>query len=120
MPEVRAQIILSVKNEASGGLSKTEQGFSNLNKGMSDAIQNATGFNVASLGLAGAVGALGLGLKFAVTEAAEAERIMAKTEAVVKATGMAAGLTANDIGKMAGGLSQLNAIDDETTMEAQT
>lgn len=117
MPEVRAQIVISAKDEASANLKKVgDTGAKlgkDLNKGLSDGIQAATGLNVASLSLAGGIAALGAGFAYAVGQAAEAEKIMAQTEAVVKSTGMAAGLTAEQIGSMSGRLSQLSAVDDE-------
>ena len=120
---VRAEIIIGVKDEASKPLAKVgESGTSalkDLNRGASDVIQRFTGLNVASLGAAAAIGGLAAGLHYAVQQAAEAEKIMAVTGAVVKATGGAAGLTAEQIAAMAGRLSQLNAVDDEVIQSAQ-
>ena len=117
MPEVHAQIIVSMKDQLSDPMKKaganTKGALTDLNKGASDVIQKFTGLNVASLGAAAAIGGLAAGLAYAVSQAAEAEKIMAVTEAVVKSTGMAAGLTADQIANMSGKLSQLNAVDDE-------
>lgn len=63
--------------------------------------------------------AVGAGLAYSVKQAAEAERIMAQTQAVIKSTGGAAGLTAVQIGDMATKLSQMSAIDDETIQSAE-
>lgn len=118
MPEVRAQIIVSAKDDASANLKKIgDTGAklgTDLKQGLAGGIQAATGLNLASLSLVGGLTALGAGLKYAVDQAAEAEKIMAQTEAVVKSTGGAAGLTAGQIADLSGRLSQLNAIDDET------
>jgi hypothetical protein len=117
VPEVRAQIIVSAKDEASANLKKAgaagKDALKDINKGAADALQSLTGLNIGSLGAAAAIGGLAVGLKYAVEQAAEAEKIMAVTEAVVKSTGMAAGLTADQIANMAGNQSQLNAVDDE-------
>lgn len=115
--EVRASIIVSAKDEASTSLKKIgdvgAKTGDDLRKGFSGAIQSATGLNLASLTLAGGIGLLGAGLKYAIDQAAEAEKIMAQTEAVVRSTGGAAGLTADQIANMSGRLSQLSAVDDE-------
>jgi hypothetical protein len=121
--QVRAEIVLSVRDEASAALTKvgaaSKAVSGDLQKGLTQGVQNLTGFNVATLGTVGALGAMGAGLKYAIDQAAEAERIMAITTAVVKSTGGAAGLTADQIGMMAARLGQLNRIDDETIQSAQ-
>ena len=120
---VRAEILLSLKDSLSGPAAKAGQSVKGLSgdikQGFGSAIQTLTGFNVASLGVAGAIGGLAAGIKYAVDQAAEAERIFSITEAVVKSTGGAAGLTAEQISNMAGRLSQLNAVDDEVILSAQ-
>ena len=90
-----------------------------LKKGLGGAATALTGINLASVGVAGAIIGVAAALKYSVEQAAEAEKIMAITESVIKATGGAAGLTATEIEKMAGRLSKLNAIDDETIQSAQ-
>ena len=119
---IRAEIIISAKDLATTPLKKVGQTTNtltkDLKKGFGDAAQTLTGFNVASLGVAGAIGGLAMGLKFAIGEAMEAERIMALTESTIKATGSAAGLTADQIGAMSMRLSLLNAVDDETIQSA--
>lgn len=49
----------------------------------------------------------------AVTAADESAKVMAKTEAVIKATGGAAHLTATQVSDLAGALSEKTAVDDE-------
>lgn len=122
MSDVRAELIITAKDEASANLSKIGQAGksagSDLDKGMSGAIQSFTGVNLASFTTAGAMIAVGAGLKYAIDQAAEAERVMTQTEAVIKSTGGAAGLTAAEVAGFAGKLSQLNAIDDEVIQSA--
>ena len=121
---VRAEIVVSVRNEqANQALAQTgkigAQSMGDLKKGAQGAVQALTGFNLSTLGLVGGLTLLGAGLKYAIDQAAESQRIMAITEAVVKSTGQAAGFTAVEIEKMAGRLSDLNAIDDEVIQSAQ-
>lgn len=113
MPETIVELIIRAKDETSATMSKISGGAKEFSSGLAGAVKSATGLDLASVGLAGAMGALGAGLKYAIDQAAEGERVMAQTQAVVKSTGMAAGLTANDIADMAGRLSDLNAVDDE-------
>ncbi len=120
---VRAEIILALKDEMSKPLAqagKTGAGaMGDFKKGAQGMVQELTGLNLASIGVAGAMVGLASGIKFAVSEAMEAEKIMALTESTIKATGGAAGLTAGQIGQMAMRLSLLNAIDDETIQSAE-
>jgi hypothetical protein len=120
---VRAEIILALKDEMSKPLAqagKTGAGaMGDFKKGAQGMVQELTGVNLASVGVAGAMIGLASGIKFAVSEAMEAEKIMALTESTIKATGGAAGLTAGQIGQMAMRLSLLNAIDDETIQSAE-
>ena len=123
MPEVRAQIIITAKDEASANLNKIGKAGAGmggeLKKGLGGAATALTGINLASVGVAGAIIGVAAALKYSVEQAAESQKIMAVTESVIKSTGGAAGLTATQIESMAGRLSQLNAIDDETIQSAQ-
>ena len=123
MPEERAELIIAVRDEVSAQLAKMgksgAKAGNDLEKGLSGALKAATGLDVATLGLVGGLTALGAGLAYSVKQAAEAERIMALTQAVIKSTGGAAGLTAGQIGDMANRLSNLNAVDDETIQSAE-
>lgn len=49
----------------------------------------------------------------------EAARITAQTEAVIKSTGGAAGLTAEQIGEMAGAMSRVSGVSDEQAQAAE-
>ena len=121
MPEVRAQILISVKDDASAklqGIGKSGAAMGGeLKKGLGGAVQALTGLSLSSIGVAGAITGVALALKYSVEQAAEAQKIMAQTEAVIKSTEGAAGLTAEAIGEMADRLSKLNAVDDETVQK---
>jgi len=67
------------------------------------------------IGPAALIGAL----KGSIDAAMEAQRVMTQTEAVIKSTGGAAGLTAQEIEKMAGAESRLTSIDDEVIQSGQ-
>lgn len=70
-----------------------------------------SGWNLAVLAGGVAVGGLALGLKAAITEAEKFEQIQRRTEAVLKATGFAAGLTAKDIRGLADELDNTTLAD---------
>lgn len=57
--------------------------------------------------------------KDAFAEAEEAQKIGAQTEAVIKSTGAAAGLTADQIGDLAGAISAKTGIDDEAIQNGE-
>ncbi|MDB5716454.1 MAG: 20, gp20, partial [Sphingomonadales bacterium] len=63
----------------------------------------------------GVIAAAGIGsfLKGSIDEAREAQKVGAATEAILKATGGAAKLTAKQIGNLASSLSAKTAVDDE-------
>ena len=114
MADERLEVAIKAVNEASKALrdvqkdmgalddqaKKTSKGFA----GLSDNAKKA-----AAVG----IGALVTGLGYAVNKAIEAERVMKQTEAVIKATGGAAGLTADEIANLALAESRLTSIDDE-------
>src|SRR3990167_11546131 len=114
MADERLEVAIKAVNEASKALrdvqkdmgalddqaKKTRKGFS----GLSDNAKKA-----AAVG----IGALVTGLGYAVNKAIEAERVMRQTESVIKATGGAAGLTADEIANLALAESRLTSIDDE-------
>lgn len=64
---------------------------------------------------ASVIAAAGVGnlLKGSIEEAREAQKVGAATEAIIKATGGAAGLTADQIGGLSSRLSALTGVDDE-------
>lgn len=65
------------------------------------------------LTLTGAITGTVSAFKFAIDQAAEAETVQAKLNAVLESTGGAAGLSADELDKMATSLSHLSTFDDE-------
>jgi len=93
-----------------------------LTKGVSTADGATGGFKgrLQQLGKAGliAAGAAGLGalvgtLKTGIAEFSESQKVAAQTEAVIKSTGGAAGVTAKQVSALAGALMKKTGIDDE-------
>jgi len=93
--------------EKLGGTAKTTGGGLG---GLDKAFRSVTGV---SLGWGAAIAGVTAGLKFTIDAAAEAERVMALTEAVIKSTGGAAGFTAEEIAKLSLEHSRLAGIEDE-------
>ena len=90
-----------------GAGQKTQFALGSLNKGA-----GALGAQMAKFGAitAGVVGVVGGGL---VKAAYESQKVMKQTEAIVAATGGAAGLTAKQVGDLSEQLSNQTGIDDE-------
>ncbi|MGH9460367.1 MAG: hypothetical protein ACRD1X_04065, partial [Vicinamibacteria bacterium] len=94
-----------------------------------DSHTSKLGKTLKSVGKTAAVG-LGAGLaaataglvsfgKSAVEEAREAQKIGAQTEAVIKSTGGAANVTAQQVGDLAGAISMTTGIDDEAIQSGE-
>jgi hypothetical protein len=103
------------------GIDKAGRSVSGLGRsvqalGMLGAGILASGFTAAT---AGAI-LLGRELITDVKAAAEAQLVQAQLEAVLLSTGAAAGITAEDVNKLADSLSQLTAFDDEDIVSAQS
>ncbi len=77
---------------------------------VNDAFEAVTGVSMTA---AGAIAALGGGLKFVMDQGFESARSMAATEAVIKSTGGAAGMTAEEVAGLAKAESGLTSIDDD-------
>lgn len=65
------------------------------------------------VGIGGAILAVGYALKRGFSELADAQKVMAQTNAVLRSTGGAANVTAKHVDKLATRLSRLSGIDDE-------
>jgi hypothetical protein len=78
-----------------------------LDKGLTNTIKN-----VAKVGAAFGVAAGAIGFKLA-SAAYESQKVMAQTQAVIKATGGAAGVTATQVSKLSETLSMQIGVDDE-------
>ena len=113
MAESTLELILRIRKQGTGA--KDAQGELGILQKSAVSLQGA----VASLAGPAGVGLLAAGLKFAVGEAMQAELVMAATENVIRATGGAAGLTAEQVSVMAGKLSMLTGVEDEAVQEGQ-
>lgn len=71
------------------------------------------------LGVAGAATALGTALKFSVDQAAEAQLVDAKLNAVLQSTGGAAGMSAKELDNLATSLSHVSTYDDEAVKSSE-
>jgi len=79
----------------------------NTNKAVNTAAKNFAKLGAVGIGLAGVIGGS------LVRAAYESQKVMKQTDAIIKATGGAAGLTADQIGKLSTKLSLQTGIDDE-------
>lgn len=113
MDEKTLQIILKARDEASDTLDKVGKNAGGVSDLLSKSFKNAA--IVSSVALAGLV----LEAKSAITAFAESEKVMAQTEAVIKSTGGAAGLTADEVEYMAGKMQRLSGVSDEAIMQGQ-
>lgn len=100
------EIVIRTIDQSSAGIEKTKGGLAKL----------ASQF----LSVASAVGILESGTRALITyfkesvqAAAESERVQAQLEQVIKSTGGAAGVTAEQVSNMANSMSRLTAIDDD-------
>jgi hypothetical protein len=110
-----AEKVASLYAEISADTSKLQKG---LGTAQSELKKTATSTDLLkkglkSLGTTAALGAIISTIRSMTQEAMEAERVMAATEATIKATGGAAGLTAQQISDLAEAESRLSSIDDE-------
>jgi hypothetical protein len=90
-----------------GAGAKATFGLRTFDKGMTNTLATV-GKLAAGVGIA--AGAIGFKLASA---AYESQKVMAQTEAIIKATGGAAGITASQIGKLSEKLSMQIGVDDE-------
>ena len=90
-----------------GAGNKATFGLRTLDKGLTNTIKN-----VAKVGAAFGVAAGAIGFKLA-SAAYESQKVMAQTQAIIKATGGAAGVTATQVSKLSETLSMQIGVDDE-------
>ncbi len=103
--------------QTDAALVKTGNGFVALAGGSKQAISALDGLGISSVALTDPMFAAGSALKYAIDQAAEAEKIMSQTEAVIRSTGGAAGLTAEEIASMSGALSQVSTFSDDAVQK---
>jgi hypothetical protein len=90
-----------------GAGNKATFGLRTLDKGLTNTIKS-----VAKVGAAFGVAAGAIGFKLA-SAAYESQKVMAQTQAIIKATGGAAGVTATQVSKLSETLSMQIGVDDE-------
>jgi hypothetical protein len=95
---------------------KARKSAQKMQSDIADGFQSLTGI---SLSTAGGIAAVGSALKYSIDQAMEGEKVMAATESVLTATGYAAGMTAEEVEKLAGKVSRLSGIDDETVQTGE-
>lgn len=103
--------------QTDAALVKTGNGFVALAGGSKQAISALDGLGISSVALTDPMFAMGSALKYSIDQAAEAEKIMAQTEAVIRSTGGAAGLSAEEIVSMSGALSQVSTFSDDAVQK---
>src|SRR3989304_4603969 len=111
----RAQLIIEAKDAVTGEAGKAGKALGGLKSSLSSLNQEAGMLVKSFIGPAALIGAL----KGSIDAAMEAQRVMTQTEAVIKSTGGAAGLTAEEIGKLAEAESRLTSVDDEVIQSGQ-
>ena len=141
LAEAEARLLVTAKTEAAqrgiaslgGGLEKLN---GNLNAAGKTTAQSAVSLaslgreagttvrSLAALGIAGVTAGLAFQklkqfVSDSIAAAAEAERVMAMTKAVIQSTGGAAGMTANEIANLATEFSHLTAFEDEAIQSAE-
>ena len=111
----RARLIIEAKDAVTGETDKAARSLGGLKSSLSSLNKEAGSLVKSFIGPAALIGAL----KGSIDAAMEAQRVMTQTETVIKSTGGAAGMTAEEIEKLAGAESRLTSIDDEVIQSGQ-
>ena len=122
------EILLTGKDEASkainnvegslGGLASVAGGAASTALGGISSLILGVGAAAAGVGLAG-IAALGTGLGIAFSEAMGAQEILAQTEAVIRSTGSAAGMTAEEVSNLATAISLQSRFSDDAIQKGE-
>lgn len=97
-------------------LKATDQASTTMGK-VNSAFKELTGV---SIGAASAVAAIGKGLQYVINEAIEAEKADAKLNQALQSTKMIAGVTKDDLDRMASSLSRVTTFSEETVKGAES
>lgn len=118
MAESYLDMIFRTKKEGNANKAVADELGQVKDKGKSagEAFEMLTG---SSLSAAGAFGVLAGGLKYAIGAAMESEKIQADLNATLTSTKGAAGLSADEINRMAGSLSEMSGVEDDAIVKAQ-
>jgi len=113
----RLEIIVTATDKASGVLS----GITGKLGGLGGIAKGALigGLGLAVTGATAALGGLTAGLGVSISEAMEAEEVMAQLNAVLKSTGGAAGVTADMASDLATSMSQVTRFNDEAILSGE-
>lgn len=107
------EILIKARDEASGILGGVEKSAG----GLSSAL--GTGLKVAAAGAGIGIAGLGAFLVKSIGEAAEAQKVTAQLEAVLKSTGGVAGVTKDEILEMADALAETTTFSDDAIVSMQ-
>ena len=118
MPNQDWWLVFKTKKEGNAPKELSDD-LKNVKQGLAGAVEGLTGMSLASFGVAGAIAGLGAGLKASIDAALEAESIQADLAATLKSTHGAAGLTADEINRMATNFSNLTGIEDDSIVKSQ-
>lgn len=88
-------------------------------KGVDTALAGISGFAKGALGAFAGFGGLGLSIQAFIENTIEAEKVTKQLEAAIKSTGGAAGLSVEDLQKMASGLQSVTTYGDEAIQQMQ-
>lgn len=105
MADERVRIRYDIEDNASGGIGKIAGGLKSF-------LNPATLAAAAVAGIGAAIGGM-------ILAAEESRQVMAQTEAVIKSTGGAAGVSAEEVSNYAQALSQVTNFDDEAIQGGQ-
>jgi len=115
---------LELQDKFSPGVAKAEASMAGLERRSSSAFSKigsgfATVGKLALVGAGGLIAGLGVALKSGIDSLNELQSVEAQTAAVIKSTGAAAGVTADQIRQQASALEDLTTIDDKTIQRGQ-
>ena len=111
----KIEIVIDGKDQSSGAFKSASGGLGGLLK---SAAGFATGMGIFSLA-SGAVGGFSNAIKDAITASAEQQQVDAQTQAVIKSTGQAAGLSATQISDMADALQDNSTYGNEAIQSGE-
>jgi len=106
-------LLVKVRDEASKALAGIRGHVDKLGGAMK------TGLKVGAIAGVAGIAALGFAVKSFVGEAMEAQRVIAQTDAVIKSTGGAAGLSAAEVGSLASSLAKVTPYADDVIQSGE-
>lgn len=110
---------IKVLDKTARGLDKVDKEAREASKGVEKTEKSFGGMKSAMLPVVAGLAAIGAALKKSITLFAEQDRVEAQLNAVLLSTGEAAGFTADELKKMAGGFQEVTKFGDEAIIGAQ-